>query len=73
MTMRDWTAHLDKIPTATGERLLADAGKISHEQAAEKARTEYAKYQARTLSEAEKQYLNSLKNVEGSLKKRTKG
>lgn len=73
MTMRDWAAHLDNILTATGEQLLADAGKISHGQAAEKARTEYVKYQARTLSEAEKQYLDSLKNVEGTLKKRQKG
>jgi hypothetical protein len=43
--------------------LLTHAGSISHEQAVEKARTEYTKYQARTLSDAEKQYLASLKNV----------
>lgn len=70
MTMRDWATHLDKILTATGERLLADAGKISHEKAVDKARTEYVKYQARTLSEAEKQYLASLRNTENILKKR---
>jgi len=59
--------------TATGERLLADAGKISHGQAVEKARTEYVKYQARTLSEVEKQYLASLKDTENSLKEHKKG
>ncbi|MDR3088714.1 MAG: virulence RhuM family protein [Desulfobulbaceae bacterium] len=72
MTMNDWAAHLDKILTATGEQLLADAGKISHEQAVEKARTEYVKYQARTLSDAEKHYLANLKNAENTVKKRKK-
>jgi len=67
MTMRDWAAHLDSILTATGERLLADAGKISHEQAIEKAKSEYMKYQAKTLSDVEKQYLNSLKMAETSV------
>ena len=68
MTMHDWAKHLDNILTASGERLLADAGKISHEQAVEKAKSEYVKYQARTLSDAEKQYLNSLKTAESSVK-----
>jgi hypothetical protein len=72
MTMRDWATHLDKILTATGEQLLADAGRLSHKQAIEKARTEYIKYQARTLSDVEKQYLASLKNTENILKKKTK-
>ena len=70
MTMRDWAKHLDNILTANGERLLADAGKISHEQAVEKAKSEYVKYQARTLSDAENQYLNSLKMAESSVKGR---
>jgi hypothetical protein len=68
MTMHDWAKHLDNILTASGERLLEDAGKISHEQAVEKAKSEYVKYQARTLSDAEKQYLNCLKMVETSVK-----
>jgi len=71
MTMRDWAKHLDKILTATGERLLADAGSVSHEQAVEKAESEYVKYQARTLSDAEKQYLASLKSAETAVKKRS--
>ncbi len=72
MTMRDWAKHLDKILTATGERLLADAGSVSHEQAIEKAKSEYVKYQARTLSDVEKQYLASLKIAETTVKKRGK-
>ena len=70
MTMRDWAKHLDSILTASGERLLANAGKISHEQAVDKAKSEYVKYQAKTLSDVEKQYLNSLKSTELALKKR---
>ena len=72
MTMRDWAKHLDKILTATGERLLAGTGRISHGQAVEKAKSEYVKYQARTLSDVEKQYLASLKNIETTIKKRKK-
>ncbi len=69
MTMRDWAKHLDSILTASGERLLANAGKIRHDQAVEKAKCEYVKYQAKTLSDVEKQYLNSLKSAESSVKK----
>jgi len=65
MNMEDWAAHLDRILTMSGENLLQGAGKISHEQALEKATAEYKKYQAKTLSEAEKNYLDSLKEIEG--------
>jgi hypothetical protein len=70
MKMRDWAEHLDKILTATGEQLLIDAGQISHEQAVEKARIEYVKYQTRTLSDVEKQYLATLKSIDKTAKKR---
>ncbi|MDR1146907.1 MAG: virulence RhuM family protein [Verrucomicrobiales bacterium] len=70
MTMRDWAAHLDNILTASGEQLLEDAGRINREQAIEKARAEYVKYQARTLSEVEKQYLASLKSIATTVKKK---
>ena len=64
MTMKDWAVHLDRILTMSGENLLLDAGKVSHQQAVEKATDEYKKYQAKTLSEAEKNYLDSLKEIE---------
>ncbi|NCP61559.1 MAG: virulence RhuM family protein, partial [Flavobacteriales bacterium] len=60
MTMKDWAAHLDRILTMSGENLLQGAGTISHKKAVEKATTEYKKYQQKTLSEAEKNYLESL-------------
>jgi hypothetical protein len=68
MTMKDWADHLDKILTLSGEKLLQGAGSISHETAIEKAITEYKKYQQKTLSEAEKNYLDSLKTLENKSK-----
>lgn len=61
MTMQDWAAHLDRILTMSGERLLQDAGSVSHHQAVEKATNEYKKYQAKTLSSVERDFLSALK------------
>ena len=68
MTMKDWTEHLDRILTMSGEKLLLGAGTISHEVAVEKATIEYKKYQQKTLSEAEKNYLENLKAIEKKAK-----
>ena len=68
MTMKNWAEHLDKILTMSGEKLLQGAGAVSHEIAIEKATTEYKKYQQKTLSEAEKNYMESLKLLENKTK-----
>lgn len=68
MTMKDWAEHLDRILTMSGEKLLLGAGSISHEIAIEKATTEYKKFQQKTLSEAERSYLESLKVLEDKTK-----
>jgi len=68
MTMKDWAEHLDRILTMSGENLLQGAGAISHEKAVEKATTEYKKYQQKTLSEAEKNYFETLKAIENKTK-----
>jgi hypothetical protein len=70
MKMKDWAEHLDKILTMSGEKLLQGTGSVSHEIAIEKATTEYKKYQQKTLSEAEKNYLESLKELENKTKKK---
>ncbi|MOA66029.1 hypothetical protein D3C78_1926450 [compost metagenome] len=70
MTMKDWATHLDSILTMSGEKLLQTAGSISHDQAIEKAINEYKQYQQKTLSEAEKNYLESLKTIEQKAKKK---
>lgn len=64
MTMRDWAEHLDRILTMSGEQLLQGNGSISHKQAVDKATIEYRKYKARTLSEVEQDYLDSIKQLE---------
>ena len=68
MTMKDWAKHLDRILTMSGENLLLGTGNVSHEQAVDKAKSEYKKYQQKTLSEVEKNYLDSLKILEEKTK-----
>ena len=68
MTMKDWSEHLDKILTMSGEQLLQGNGSISHEKAIEKATSEYKKYQQKTLSDVEKDFLNSIKEIESKAK-----
>ena len=64
MTMKDWAKHLDRILTMSGEQLLQGNGNISHKQAVDKATDEYKKYKARTISDVEEDYLNSIKLLE---------
>ena len=63
MTMKDWANHLDRILTMSGEQLSQDAGSVSvsHQQAVEKATGEYKKYQEKTLSTVERDFLSALK------------
>ncbi len=63
MYMADYIDHLDRILTSTGEKVLTDAGRISHKQAEEKAIDEYRKYQVRTLSPVEQAYFASVKEL----------
>ena len=64
MTMQDWANHLDRILTMSGEQLLVGNGSVTHKQAADKATTEYRKYKAKTLSDVEQDYLDSIKFLE---------
>jgi len=64
MYMQDYINQLDNILTSTGERPLQSAGSVSHEQAVEKALTEYRKYQVKTLSPVEQAYLEAIKTVQ---------
>ena len=64
MTMSDWAAHLDRILTMSGEQLLQGNGSVTHKQAVDKATSEYRKYKTRTLSDVERDYLDSIKILE---------
>ena len=72
MYMSDYVEHLDRILSAMGENVLNGAGKVSHAQAIEKATTEYKKYQEKTLSPVEEDYLQTIKSLEATAKKHVK-
>ena len=70
MKMADYIRELDNILQSTGRKLLSDAGKISHEEATEKAALEYRQYKAKNLSEVEKAYLDAIKTVQKKVEKK---
>jgi hypothetical protein len=72
MKMLDFIGELDNILKSTGRKILDGAGKISYEQATEKATLEYRKYKAKNLSEVEKNYLEVIKGLEKRVKKKVK-
>ena len=67
MYMADYIKQLDNILSATGEKVLQNAGRVSHQEAIEKATTEFKKYQVKTLSAVEQDYLRTLKSLEKKL------
>lgn len=71
MYMSDYVEQLDNILRATGEEVLTNAGKISHAQAMEKAKAEYKRYQAQTLSPVEEEYLKTIKQLGKTAKTET--
>ena len=70
MTMKDWAEYLDRILTMSGEQLLQGNESISHKQVVNKATDEYKKYKARTISDVEEDYLNSIKMLEQKVDKK---
>ena len=65
--MSDYIDQLDKILSATGQDILNNSSKISHENAITKAKAEYKKYQVKTLSPVEETYLENLKDAQNKL------
>ena len=70
MHMSDYVEHLDRVLSSTGEQLLVGAGKVSHKQAIEKANREYQRFVAQNLSPVEEAYLQTIKEVEKTAKKK---
>lgn len=69
MYMSDYVEQLDAVLTSGNRKLLADSGKISHNEAIKKAEAEYRKYQTITLSPVEQEYIKTIKGAEKSAKK----
>ena len=70
--MDDYIRQLDTILSSTGEKILVGAGTISHNKAIEKAKDEYKKYQVKTISPVEKEYLETLKEISNKIDDKTK-
>ena len=70
MRMEDYIRQLDAVLNSGGRQILNHAGAVSHAQAMEKAKTEYRKYQAQTLSPVEEAYLETVQALEIAAKKK---
>ena len=70
MYMADYVEQLDRILSSTGKEVLDNAGSISNKQALEKAEAEYQKFIQKNLSPVEKEYLEVIKNLEQTAKKK---
>ena len=68
MYMDDYVRQLDTILSSTGEALLSGSGSVSHQQAMDKAREEYRKFQVRELSPVERAYLDTIKALNAKAK-----
>ena len=72
MYMEDYVKQLDSILSSTGEALLNGPGNVSHQQAMDKAREEYRKFQVRELSPVERAYLDTIKAINAKTKNKGK-
>jgi len=70
MQMKDWVDELDRFTTIYGKGTLENAGNTSHNKAMKKATEEYLKYQKKTISPVEKDYLDTVKTLEQAISKK---
>jgi hypothetical protein len=64
--MRDWITKLDDCLRISDRDILTHAGRISHDEAIEKAYAEYAKYRKQLLNApllVEKHFIEAIKEV----------
>lgn len=73
MYMNDYIEQLDNILSSGNRKLLTDSRTISHEQAIEKARAEYRKFQTENLSPVEDAYLETIKAANTAAKRGARG
>ncbi|RKX58257.1 MAG: hypothetical protein DRP28_05200 [Thermodesulfobacteriota bacterium] len=66
MYMRDWIAKLDEFLKVTERDILTHSGRVSHEEAIEKARAEYEKFRKQMLEEpspVERHFIEAVQEV----------
>jgi hypothetical protein len=72
MTMQDWVAELDSQILHNKRKLLTNSGKISHQQAIEKAEKEFELYREREMKILESDFdkvIKQLRDKAGTVKK----
>ncbi len=75
MYMKDWIEQLDNFLKMTKKDILNHPGNISHEQALQKAHSEYKKYKElrkNEISEVEKDFIKQISNTTKKLKNKKK-
>ena len=72
MYMRDYISQLDAVLSSGNRQLLQNAGTVTHQEAVDKARAEYRKYQVKTLTPVEEAYLETIKGLEKTAKKKVR-
>ena len=70
--MQDYINQLDAVLASGGRKLLSGADSVSHKQALAKAQTEYRKFHVQTLSPVEEAYLETVKGLEKTAKKKSR-
>ena len=63
MYMKDYLKQLDSILKSIDAKILDNSGKVSHDNAMNKAENEYRKYEVREYNNIEKDYLKSINEL----------
>jgi len=70
MKMQDWIDKLDDFLKISEKKLLKNAGKVSHEQAIEKAKKEYEKYRKAENKKYISDFDREMKKLENKVKRK---
>jgi hypothetical protein len=68
MYMKDWVGKIDEFIKISGNDILEHLGKISHQQAIEKANVEYEKYKELTKNEISQAEIHFIAHIEKTTK-----
>lgn len=69
MYMKDWITRLDDFIAMTGNEILTHSGTISHQNALEKAHTEYEKFKVQIKNELSNVEKDFIKQIDSTAKK----
>ncbi len=64
MYMNDWIDRLNEFLKMTGREILVHSGKITHQQAIERAKEEYEKYKQQHINQLSKVEMDFIKQIE---------